>query len=126
MCHRVLFVDDEKSVLQSIFRNLSFHLDITTAYSAKDGLALLSGPGEFDVVVTDINMPGLSGLEFVRLAQDIDPHIPFIILSGCGDEATLREAKENPAINQFLAKPSGWQSIMEAVERAIERAPMPA
>ena len=126
MCHRVLFVDDEKSVLQSIFRNLSFHLDITTAYSAKDGLALLSGPGEFDVVVTDINMPGLSGLEFVKLAQDIDPHIPFIILSGCGDDETLREAKNNPAIDQFLAKPAGSQSIMEAVERAIERAAIPA
>lgn len=121
MCYRVLFVDDEKSVLQSIFRNLSFQLDITTAYSTNEGLALLKGPGDFDVVVTDINMPGLSGLEFVKLAQDVAPHIPFIILSGCGDAETLHEANHNPAIDQVLAKPAGSQTILEAIERAIER-----
>lgn len=126
MSYRVLFVDDEGSVLRAISRNLSFQLDITTAYSAEEGLALLSGPGRFDAVVTDINMPGVNGLDFVEQAVKIVPGTPFIVLSGCGNSETLTRAAAMPTVSRVLVKPTGLRVVLKAIEAAIEATLTPA
>lgn len=120
MSHRVLFVDDEGSVLNAITRNLNFELDITTAYSAEEALVLLNGPGRFDVVVTDIKMPGIDGMEFARQASVVAPGTPFIVLSGCEDQETLQRAAEIPAVSRVLTKPAGLRQVIRAIENAVK------
>lgn len=122
MTYRVLFVDDEGAVLRALTRQLNFSLDLTTAYSAQEALRLMSGQGRFDALVTDINMPGISGLELAEQAAEINPYLPVIILSGCQDPETLARMEAIPNIVEVLAKPATADVVMKAIETAKSKA----
>src|SRR4051794_31980839 len=102
---RILFVDDEVRVLDGV-RRLLHHLhgdwQMSFATSGQQALEILS-QGGFDVIVTDIRMPGMNGIELLAIAKELYPGIVRIVLSGQSDrDLTLKSALN---AHQYLSKP---------------------
>jgi CheY-like chemotaxis protein len=117
---RILFVDDEGSIArlaQVMLRALGHAA--TTFGSAWDGLAALkTDPAAFDLVITDLTMPGMTGVDFAREIRAIRPDIPIILSSGYADEVS-EETLQSLGILEVLPKPFQMQALGAAVGRAM-------
>lgn len=115
---RILLVDDEELLLRSLERGLRCDFDVTTACSAIHAEALLTGRNHYDIVVTDLAMPGIGGMEFL---ERVAPHYPdtrFIILSGWVSNETRVEADALGCVYRILSKPIGVQELVEVILEA--------
>ena len=115
---RVLFVDDERSVLDGLSRMLrSARHEWTMAFadSGLEALVLLAKT-PFDVVVTDMRMPGMDGAELLEHVRDRHPHSVRIVLSGQADRDALRRAVG--VTHRYLSKPCDPEQLKAAVTRA--------
>ncbi|MHC4537234.1 MAG: response regulator [Planctomycetota bacterium] len=101
----VLFVDDEEGILSSLERGLvdEPYMKIFTN-SCKEALEILQRE-EVHVIVTDMRMPEMSGLEFIKIIKKEYPHIISMVLSGYGDETALRNAVDQGEIFKLIPKP---------------------
>lgn len=119
MKRRVLFVDDEPSVLQGLsrmLRPLRDQWDMAFVSRGDEALDLLSRE-PFDVIVTDMRMPGMDGLALLEQVMTRFPQVVRIILSGHTDQtAALRSAK---AVHQFLAKPCDGETLVGTLGRVL-------
>jgi EAL domain-containing protein (putative c-di-GMP-specific phosphodiesterase class I) len=115
---RVLVVDDEASLLDFFAEVLaeSGH-SVATAPNATTALELLSRE-EFDAVVSDIMMPGLTGIGLLRVARGRDPDLPVVLVTGSPTLETALEALEHGAL-QYLVKPITPDALQNAVARAL-------
>jgi len=115
---KILLVDDEARVLEGLER-LLFERDdweITTAISGADAIELLEC-SRFDVLVSDMRMPGMDGAELLGIARDRFPAVVRIVLSGQADDvAALRAAR---VAHQFLSKPCSADVFIPVVERTM-------
>jgi HD-like signal output (HDOD) protein len=114
---KILFVDDEQNVLEGLQRMLRpMRHEWELAFATDGGSALDKlAQGHFDVVVSDMRMPGMNGAELLTRIREHYPHIVRIILSGYADEeATFKSL--GPA-HQFLSKPSSAEAIKMTVSR---------
>jgi len=117
---RVLFVDDEPRVLEAIERTL-FQLDLDWEVSfAEGGSAALQelAQGRFDVIVSDMRMPGMDGAALLGHVCEKYPHIARIVLSGQTDEAAAFRVVQ--VAHQFLAKPCSSDTLRQVIERTRE------
>jgi HD-like signal output (HDOD) protein len=117
---RILFVDDEPRILESLQRLLHSYSGQWHVAFAQSGDEALSTPGlnEFDVIVTDMRMPGMDGAQLLEQVRDRFPGIVRIVLSGYFDaQAALRAA---PVAHQFLLKPCDITKLRDAIERSSE------
>lgn len=119
MTCRILFVDDEPHMLSSL-RRMLFPLqdrwEMLFASSGKEALQLLEAQA-VDVVVSDLKMPGIDGVELLETLRATHPDTARIILSGYSDKRRLLKTV-GPA-HQFLSKPSSPEAIQSAVERVL-------
>jgi RNA polymerase sigma factor (sigma-70 family) len=116
----VFVVDDDPSVEKSLARLFtSVGLDVKTFSSAQD---LLQNPipQQPGCLVTDVRMPGLSGLELQRALANAGVDLPIIFITGHGDISMSVRAMKAGAVD-FLTKPVSEQELLDAVQRAIER-----
>ncbi|MHC4926625.1 MAG: response regulator [Planctomycetota bacterium] len=104
----VLFVDDEVRILRSIKR-VVFGQDFKSLFanSGEEALEMLSDH-DVQVLVTDMRMPGISGLELLREVKKQSPHIARIVLSGYTQVTTLLTAINQGEILRYIIKP--WES----------------
>src|SRR3954452_13695845 len=117
---RILFVDDEAHVLASLNAALRSRTDEWTMVFAQGGEAALEeiAVKPFDVVVSDMRMPGMSGAELLQLVRQRHPETVRLVLSGHSEfERTLDVA---PFAHQFLAKPCRSDELESVIERACE------
>jgi len=116
---KVLIVDDEPDV-ELLFRQrfrqeLRDHaMDFHFAFSAESALAFLKGLSPFDVVLllSDINMPGMNGLELLRLVKTDYPDLKVIMVTAYGDEAN-HQAAMNYGADDFITKPVDFRLLKE-------------
>lgn len=117
----VLFVDDEENVLASLKRGLLDEpYETLFAGSGKEALEILE-QSQVQVIVTDMRMPDMGGLELLKTAKKEFPHIIRMVLSGCADTDTLLAAINQGEIFRFIEKP--WKSNEELktiIRQAIE------
>ncbi len=116
---RILFVDDEPQILQGLARMLRpmrHEWEVAFAASGDAALARLDEEA-FDVVVSDMRMPGMSGAELLARVAAKHPRSVRIILSGQAREQDLIRAVN--AAHQFLSKPCEPEAIKEAIRRAV-------
>lgn len=116
----ILFVDDEKSILEGLRNRLRRKRDqweMSFALGGKDALTQLAGQS-FDVIVTDMRMPGMDGASLLKEVQALYPDIVRIVLSGHAEFETALRAV--PVAHQFLAKPCDAGVLENVVERAIQ------
>ena len=117
---RVLFVDDEPRVLEAIERTL-FQLDLDwDVHFAEGGAAALLELEQvrFDVIVSDMRMPGMDGAALLTLVCEKYPHVARIVLSGQTDEAAAFRVVR--VAHQFLAKPCSSETLRQVIERTGE------
>ena len=116
---KILIVDDEALVLKSLKREF-FDADFETllAGSAKEGLEILKNM-PVDVVVTDIQMPEMNGLEFLEIVKDKYPGITRIILSGFVEESTVISAITRRVATSYLTKPWVTKSFRKNIEQTL-------
>ena len=108
MEHNILFVDDEAHILKAmerIFHASPFHLFF--AERGEEGLAYLK-KRSFSVIFSDMKMPGMSGIDFLRAAEDYAPDSIRIILSGYSDINDILMAVNEGHVHNYLTKP--WDS----------------
>jgi signal transduction histidine kinase len=115
---RILVVDDEPSVVDVFQEFLSAQgYEITVAGSGEEALKLLPDLRP-DIVLTDINLPGVSGLEIMRQAKTIDPEVAVIVVTGYASASTAIDVLRQGAYD-YVTKPFELDEVHQIVERGI-------
>jgi two-component system, response regulator YesN len=117
---RLIIADDEKIIREAIGKLINWgDYGIELIATCKDGIETFDMIcDEYpNIVLTDIKMPGLSGLELIKKAHEIDPDIEFIILSGYGEFEFAKQAMEF-GVKHYLLKPINENKIIDAIQKA--------
>jgi two-component system response regulator PilR (NtrC family) len=115
---RILLVDDDETIRDTLYELLSEYYICQTAETAEKAFARLEAD-QYDVVLTDISMPGLSGLELLGHVRQMFPDTPVIIISGIGDQEHAQGLIKLGAFD-FLLKPFSLDVVEKSVKRAVE------
>ena len=124
----ILVVDDEPDI-EELFRQ-RFRRDLRDgrftmefAYSASAALDRISDAGEASLILilSDINMPGMSGLELLPKAKALRPDVPVIMITAYGDSETKRKAFEGGA-EALLTKPIDFATLRNEIDTRVEQA----
>ena len=121
MNKRVLFVDDEPNVLAAFKRQLYRSFDIYTALGGEQGLEMIQTKGPFPVVVADMSMPGMNGIEFLSKVKEISEDTVRIMLTGNSTLETAIAAVNEGSIFRFLTKPCPPDQLARTLEAAIRQ-----
>jgi CheY-like chemotaxis protein len=121
MADKILFVDDEPSVLDGYRRMLHRDFEVDTANSGDDGLALLRGTGPYAVVVSDMRMPGMNGAEFLTKVRQEAPDTVRVLLTGYSDMDAAIEAVNEGNIFRYLTKPCQREVLVKAITLSLEQ-----
>jgi len=116
---RVLLVEDEDTVRNVVARLLTkLGYQVSSAANAEEAIGLFDGGADFDLVVTDIVMPGLSGIEMSEVLKARYPALRFLFISGY----TSRELGSAPTAppEPFLPKPFTMQELADEVRKALQ------
>ncbi len=117
----ILVVDDEGAIRYSVTKTLErTGYQVVTASSGEEALAILT-ERDFDVVLTDIRMPGISGVDLLAQIKEQSPDAVVILMTGYASLGTAVESLRLGA-HDYLIKPSTSEDIRESVKRGVERA----
>ena len=115
---KVLVVDDEEVIRQSFERSLSgVRCTVRTALSGHDAIRLMEEE-PCDVVLVDIRMPGMNGIELLREIKDRWPESEVVVITGYPTIESAKEAVKLGAFN-YLAKPVGPREVIDVATRAM-------
>ena len=120
LCSRVAFIDDEAEIRRATAQSLTIAGLEPVVFDCGEA-ALEAIDRDFDgVVISDIRMPGMDGLELFRRLTALDPDLPVVLISGHSDIQTAVAAVHRGAYD-FLAKPFQPDRLVETVRRALEK-----
>lgn len=115
---KVLFVDDNPNILSALKRNFRNDYEVDTAERGEDGLDLLASHGPYAVVVADMKMPGMDGIEFLERAERSSPDTVRVMLTGNADQQTAVDAVNRGRVFRFLNKPIKAEAIKSVLDDA--------
>jgi DNA-binding NtrC family response regulator len=116
----ILIIDDEKSIRKTLNEILSFEgYKIDEAADGEEGLKKFKEKN-FDIVLCDIKMPKLDGIEFLEKAREINDEVPIIIISGHGNIETAVEAVKKGAYD-YISKPPDLNRMLITLRNAMEK-----
>ncbi len=118
---QVLLIEDEEPIRRVLFRILSEeneNYQVTEAVDGKEGLKIL-GSKQFDLVLCDIKMPKMDGIEVLKKSNEKNMHVPFIMLTGHGNVKTAVEAMKLGAYD-FISKPPDLNRLLTSMRNALE------
>ncbi|GAB4338087.1 MAG: response regulator [Calditrichia bacterium] len=118
---KILFVDDEENVLSGYKRALRKQFKIDTALGPEEGLRKFKENGPYAVVISDLKMPVMNGIEFLSRVKEIRPETVRIMLTGFADQQTAIDAVNEGHIFRFLTKPCPAEQLAKALEAALEQ-----
>ena len=117
---RVLLVDDETDFVQALAERLKMRdLPADTVYDGEEALSFVEGQ-EPDVMVLDLKMPGIDGMEVLRQVKKSYPNIQVIILTGHGTEKDEEEARRLGAFD-YLKKPVSLDVLIKKMKQAVKQ-----
>jgi len=117
---RLLLVDDEESILKSLSKDFSQEgYEVMTASSGEDAIEKIKN-NYFDIVITDLSMPGLDGIAVLNEAKKNNPDICVIILTGYGDLTSAIEALRLGA-DDYLLKPCDTEELFLRTACSLEK-----
>lgn len=119
MSIRILCVDDDRLILDGYRRQFRKVFDLYTAGGGEAGLEMLKRNGPFAVIVSDMNMPGMNGIEFLARARQIAPESVRIMLTGVADLQVAINALNEGHIFRFLTKPCDAPVFAKALTAGI-------
>ena len=103
MSEKILFVDDEPRVLQGVQRQLHRDFNLVTADGGQAGLAAIAKDGPFAVVVSDMRMPQMNGVEFTRPIKALQPDLPVLLFTPYPEQDVLKKALAVDAAHVFVS-----------------------
>jgi PAS domain S-box-containing protein len=119
---RILFVDDEEVIVemgQAVLRRLGYNVVVQT--NPVEALALFrSDPQAFDLIITDLTMPKMTGLELISEIKLLRPEMSFLLCTGFGQEITEKRAREM-GIHAVLRKPISKKDVARMVRQVLDR-----
>ena len=131
--YKVLLVDDEYMITEGLKKLIPFEKwDMEVVYTAEDADQALAYVADYpvDIVITDVNMPGKTGLEMIDQMQSILPHAAYIIMSGYQDFAYVKKAL-NLRVADYLLKPVNkvelgniLEKLSQTLKKQIKRRPI--
>lgn len=116
-----MIVDDDVSLLRMLRRNLGCTYDLTLAESGPDALDVIGDSQMFPVIMTDMKMPRMDGIQFIREARKHTPHTVFVMLTGNQDVDTAIRAVNDGSVFRFLNKPCEVSDIRTAIDAALRQ-----
>jgi two-component system cell cycle sensor histidine kinase/response regulator CckA len=119
---RVLYLDDERPLVFLVSRMLEqLGHPVLGFTNAEEALtAFKARPKEFDLVLTDMSMPGVSGLEFARQILEIEPRATVVIATGCEDPNWADHARAS-GVHDIIEKPTTVDAMAQAIDRLLRR-----
>jgi response regulator RpfG family c-di-GMP phosphodiesterase len=121
MTHKILLVDDDSNILSGYQRVLRKSIDLEVAPGGREALQMLVGQGPYSVVVADMQMPGMTGLELLAKAQSACPDTIRIMLTGNTDQKTAADAVNQGQVFRFLTKPCSPQDLELAIRAGVRQ-----
>jgi len=115
----VLNVDDEpinRMLFQSVFKN---KYRVLTAESGSSGLEILQDNRNIDVVISDMKMPGMNGIEFINKARELFPEKSYFILTGFDITPEIQKSLDTGSICKCFRKPLNMKEIEETINSKI-------
>lgn len=119
--NKVLFVDDESNILNALRRIFFNMFDVSTANSGKEGLKILEEQGPYAVVVSDMHMPEMDGVQFFKKVKELHPETVRVMLTGKADIHTAIEAVNQGNIFRFVTKPCPNATMEQVLEASFEQ-----
>ncbi|HAN79673.1 MAG TPA: response regulator [Bacteroidales bacterium] len=117
---KVLYVDDEPINLKIFELYYSKKYEIITAGNGNEGLTMLEIEPGVAIVISDMSMPGMSGIEFIKKAKEKYPTKKFYILTGFDITDEIKEALDTGLILKYFNKPFDVKEIESVIEDALK------
>nr|GGH95020.1 hypothetical protein GCM10011355_10570 [Aquisalinus luteolus] len=117
---KILLVDDEPRLLTALKRRLSSEFSVETALNGEEALSILERDGHIALIVADMQMPGMNGIDLLKQTRDRWPDIRRIMLTGNSDQNTAIAAINDGHVMRFLRKPTEFVELRRAIVHALE------
>ncbi len=120
--YKVMFVDDEPEILDLFIRGLGLmhkKVDFVPANSAEEALELIEQQGPFAVVVSDMQMPGISGIDLLARVREIHPDTVRVLITAFGDLRSAMAAINESNIFRFLTKPCSIPNMIKTIRDGL-------
>lgn len=121
MTDKILLVDDELLLLQSLRRELGLNYNITTAESGAEGLEKIANSGPYAVVISDFRMPKMDGIKFLTQVMEAAPDTVRMMLTGNADLPTAVDAINKGQIFRFLSKPCSGSLLTQSLDAGLRQ-----
>ncbi len=121
MAEKILFVDDDPNILSAYQRQLRKQFTVDTALGGDFGLKAIANQGPYSVIVADMGMPGMNGVQFLSKVKEIAPDSVRMMLTGNADQQTAMDAINEGNIFRFLTKPCQPDIITKILTAGIEQ-----
>ncbi|WP_462251958.1 response regulator [Ekhidna sp.] len=116
----ILYVDDEELNLFIFKNNFESNYPVFTASSGEEGLEILKqNSDKIIVVISDMRMPTMSGIEFISKAKALYDNIVYFILTGYNSNKEIEQALEDKLIAKWFSKPFSVENIESAIQEAL-------
>jgi response regulator RpfG family c-di-GMP phosphodiesterase len=119
MADRILCVDDDSNILEGYKRQLRKEFELDTAVGPEQGLRMVTEQGPFAVVVSDLQMPGMNGVEFLAQVRTHEPDTVRMLLTGNAELQAAIEAINQGQIFRFLTKPCTPEALANALKAGL-------
>src|SRR5687767_216676 len=121
MQEKILFVDDEPQILAALRFSLGQKFNLTTAHDADAGLHVLTNDGPFAVVISDLEMPGMSGVQFLETVKARSPDSVRLMLTSKADLESAIQVVNHANIFRFLTKPCATEVMVKCLHDALQQ-----
>lgn len=121
MNNKILCVDDDRNILEGYRRTLRKDFNIFIAEGGVQALAEIAENGPFSVIVSDMRMPGMDGIQFLSRVKEIAPQSTRLMLTGNSDQQTAINAVSEGNIFRFLTKPCPPELLAQALNAGLEQ-----
>lgn len=116
---KILYVDDEPNNLILLAKLFRKKYNVLQAISGEEGLEVLAGNPDVKVVISDMNMPGMNGIEFISKAKTRYPEVRYFVLTGYTISPEITFAMESGIIAKYFSKPFNIKEIDESINDVL-------
>jgi len=116
MLKKILYVDDESINLELLRMSISKQYEVITAFSGEEGLGILERDSDIKLIITDLKMPGMDGLEFIRKVKEADENRLCVLLTGFIESDLTIPESDKKLIFRYLLKPCRRTDLFEMLE----------
>ena len=118
---KILYVDDEDINLKLFDISFRRDFEVVTAMSAEVGLEIIESESEIELIISDLRMPGMDGLNFIKELKSRKPSLICILLTGFVDSEVMLEGFNKDLLFRYLTKPWKKAEVLEVILDAFKK-----